>query len=231
MADRPKVLAEVGGRPFLAHLLAQIDGAGLRRAVLCTGYLGDQVTRAFGRRFGGVQIAYCREPSPLGTGGALRNALDHLASEELLILNGDSYLDADLSEMWDSHRLAQAEGTIALTRVADASRYGRVALDDAGRIVSFVEKDAARPGPGWINAGVYLLSRAMVASIPRGAAVSLEREAFPAWLDRPLHGYRCEAGFLDIGTPESLAEAEGFFASRAGLPPRAAPANGKDAEA
>ena len=94
--DRPKVLAEIGGRPFIEILLDQVAAAGIRTAVLCTGYLGDQIEARLGTRRGPLALRYSREVEPLGTGGALRLALPMLASDTVLVLNGDSYCDADL---------------------------------------------------------------------------------------------------------------------------------------
>jgi NDP-sugar pyrophosphorylase family protein len=95
--------------------------------------------------------------------------------------------------------------------VADAGRFGTVMVDDGGAIRSFEEKRGLAV-PGWINAGVYLLSRQLLELLPAGRAVSLEKEAFPAWSRRGLGGFRTRSAFLDIGTPESFARAEPFLA-------------------
>jgi D-glycero-alpha-D-manno-heptose 1-phosphate guanylyltransferase len=107
--------------------------------------------------------------------------------------------------------------------VPDAARFGTVEVDEQERVRSFREKRGT-PEPGWINAGVYILARRLVASLPEGQAVSLEQEAFPQWLTDGLGGYRRQAAFLDIGTPESLAQAEQFFTDlrRSGEPSRTA---------
>jgi NDP-sugar pyrophosphorylase family protein len=93
----------------------------------------------------------------------------------------------------------------------DTSRYGRVTIDARGQILKFSEKDSAST-PGWINAGIYLLSRTFIQGIPDKGFVSLEREVFPSWIGRGLYGYQCKGRFLDIGTPETYAMAENFFA-------------------
>ena len=102
------------------------------------------------------------------------------------------------------------EATLLLAEVPDTSRYGRVELDPAGAVCRFVEKQGAG-GPGWINAGIYLLERARIEEIPERAPCSLERDVFPGWIGRGLHGYRTGARFLDIGTPQSYARALAFF--------------------
>lgn len=210
VSDRPKVLAEVLGRPFLAYLLDQVAAAGVRRVVLSTGYLGEQVEAAFGAEYGSLEVAYSKEDSPLGTGGALRHALGMLESDPVLVMNGDSYFDSDLNSLWAAYEEKRAEGAMLLCQVPDVARFGQVVVDDVQALVSFEEK-GGKHGPGWINAGQYLLGRRVVESIPEGRAVSLEKEVLPAWIGRGLYGVAGEGKFLDIGTPESYAEAEAFF--------------------
>lgn len=214
VADRPKILAEIHGRPFLSYLLDQLADAGVRSVVLCTGYMGAKVRAAFGDSHRGVRLVYSQEPSPLGTGGALRFAADHLVSSTVLVLNGDSYCQADVGAFWAAHCAADSRATVLLVRVEDARRFGQVELDEGGRILRFEEK-GARTGPGWINAGMYLIDRQWVDTIPSGRAVSLEREVFPAWIDRGLRGWRSSGRFLDVGTPESYRAAERLLAARA----------------
>jgi NDP-sugar pyrophosphorylase family protein len=213
VADRPKVLAEIRGRPFLAFLLDQLADAGLRSAVLCTGYMGDEVRAAFGDSHRGMRLSYSQEPAPLGTGGAIRLAAEQLSSATALVMNGDSYCQLDVGAFWADHCAAGSRATLALVRVDDASRFGQVELDASRRIVRFEEK-GARSGPGWINAGLYLVDRSWLEAIPSGRAVSLEREVFPGWIARGLMGWPCAGPFLDIGTPESYREADRFFAAR-----------------
>lgn len=208
--DRPKVLAEVRGRPFLTYLLDQLVTAGVGCAVLCTGYLGEQVQATFGAAYGRLRLIYSQERSPLDTAGALRLALPLLTSETVLVMNGDSWCDVDLAAFWASHCGRAAEGSLVLAETSDTMRYGRVYVDAEGFVRDFDEKGRNNES-GWINAGVYLLKRRLVQRIPDNRSVSLEREMFPAWIGRGLYGYRGAARFLDIGTPEAYALAEHFF--------------------
>jgi NDP-sugar pyrophosphorylase family protein len=212
VADRPKVMAEIHGRPFLSFLLDQLFAAGVRRVVLCTGYRGEQVSSYFGESYGPLRLTYSQEPAPLGTGGALRLALPHLDSDPVMVLNGDSFCEADLSAFAGRHRLRGAGATMLLAEVPNTERFGRVKTDPEGLVTEFEEK-GGWTGPGPINAGVYLLGRRVIEEIPAGAAVSLEREVFPAHVGRDLYGYAGGGRFLDIGTPESFAAAEEFFSA------------------
>jgi len=213
VADRPKALAEVRGRPFLSYLLDQVAAAGVQSVVLCIGHLGDQVRNTFGDRYGSLRLQYSREPIPLGTGGALRKAAPLLETEPVLALNGDSFCDLDLNEFLRFHCTARAAGSLALAEMDDTRRYGRVVSQSDGTISEFAEKADTRER-GWINAGIYLLSQRLLRSIPEDRPVSLEREVLPLWTGRRLFGYRSEGRFLDIGTPETYAAAEQFFAAR-----------------
>lgn len=211
VSDRPKVLAEVGSRPFLGYLLDQLVDAGCRTAVLCSGYLGDQISRVFGDSHGPLSLVYSREQTPLGTGGALRLALPCIPSDPVLVMNGDSYCDLDLRAFWNWHRRRELSASIALAWVGRSERYGRVSVDDDARVTAFVEKQNDG-GPGWINAGVYLLSQDIIRSIPEATIASLEKDIFPRWVGRGLSAYVSLAHFIDIGTPEDFGAAQKFFA-------------------
>jgi D-glycero-alpha-D-manno-heptose 1-phosphate guanylyltransferase len=211
VADRPKALAEIHGSPFLAYLLDQLSAAGFRSVVLCTGYLGDRISRAFGRHYGPLQLRYSQEHQPLGTAGALRLAMANLDSDPVLVMNGDSYCGIDLSAYWEWYRQRQAAASLALAWVPRTDRYGLVRLDSEARVVEFAEKKDG--GEGWINAGIYFLGQQVLRSIPKDVCASLEREIFPAWVGRGLYGYLSPGPFIDIGTPADFAAAEEFFAS------------------
>jgi NDP-sugar pyrophosphorylase family protein len=214
VADRPKVLAEVRGRPFLAYLLDQLANAGVQDVVLCVGYRAEQIQQTFGNAYAGLRLAYSVESSLLGTGGAIRNALPLVGSDPLIAMNGDSYCQTDFPALWAWHHNRDARATLLLRWIANPARYGRVDIDEKGTVRAFEEKCDEAP-PGWINAGVYVLARAVVESIAPGRSVSIEREVFPRWIAQGLTGCPCNGKFLDIGTPESYAEAEQFFATRA----------------
>jgi len=218
VSDRPKGLAAIRGRPFLAYLLDQLADAGARRVVFSTGHLAEQVEAAFGPAWRGMQVAYSPEPAPLGTGGGLRLAAGRVATPTLLVMNGDSFCGVNLTAFVRDHVAHGRAPAIVLAHQADTARFGRVECDANHRIAAFLEK-SRDGGPGWINAGIYALDRGLVEALPANQPLSLEREAFPAWIARGLRGFPCAGAFLDIGTPESYAAAAAFFAA----PPQPAP--------
>ncbi len=212
--DRPKALAEILGRPYIYHLLDALAGFGLARVVLCTGHMAQMLEQALGPTYRGMELLYSREDEPLGTGGALRLALERHPAELALCINGDSLTDADLSEYLRWFETRSEEGALLLVPVDDAARYGSVATDTSGRVSGFVEK--GQGGPGWISAGIYLLRPSCLQGIPPGQAASIEQDVFPALARRGvLCAYRAQARFLDIGTPESYAQAGRFLLGEA----------------
>lgn len=211
VSDRPKVLAEIGGRPFLAYLLDQLQNAGTREVLLCTGYLGEQIENLFGNSYRSMKLSFSREPEPLGTGGALRLALPLIRSDLALILNGDSICRTDLNELLIWHLSKKASASILLTRVPDMHRYGQVQIDSLSGAVTRFEEKGRTTGSGWVNAGLYLISRELIQEIPPGLFVSLEQQIFPSWIGRRLFGHQATGPFVDIGTPESFSSASQFF--------------------
>lgn len=207
VADRPKVLAHVGARPFLGYLLDGLASAGLRRVLLCSGHRGDELRAAVGTRYRGMQLDYSHEPAPAGTGGALRLAAMLSDGDPLLVMNGDSYCEVDLAALWSAHHARGASATMVVSEVADARRFGRVTFDEAGRVTGFSEK-SPETGPGWVNAGVYVLGRALVCAIPERAPLSLEHEVLPSWIGRGLLAHPVRGSFFDIGTPPTYADAQ-----------------------
>lgn len=212
VADRPKALAPVRGRPFVSFVLDRLAAAGIRRAILCTGHLGGQVRERLGNACGAMSLVYSHETAPLGTAGALRLALPLFESSPVLVLNGDSFCDADLGRFVEWHVSKGARATLLLARVGETGRYGRIETLPDGCVTAFLEKGPER-GPGLINAGHYLIERDLLEEIPPGGRVSLEEEMFPAWVGRGLYAWSGASRFLDIGTPESYAAAERCLAA------------------
>jgi NDP-sugar pyrophosphorylase family protein len=129
----------------------------------------------------------------------------------VLLLNGDSYCEVDVHGLQRFHETRAGGVSMVVARVEDAARFGRVQRGADGEVLRFEEK---RPGatPGWINAGIYLLPRVLLTEIPPGRPTSLEREVLPAWVAEGLvQAFETCGRFIDIGTPESYAAAEGFF--------------------
>lgn len=206
LTSLPKAMALIDGKPFLEILLDQLVGQGCQRIVLSIGYRREAILERFGTEYRGVPLHAVVEESPLGTGGAIRLALEHANDPEVLVMNGDTYLDVDFRLLLSRHRTASRPMTIAVTRVGDVSRYGGVVLSDE-YVIRFIEKDYA--GEGWINGGVYVMDRSFPWPENLPPHFSFEFDVLMRSLPhiRPA-AYRCNGQFLDIGTPEDLDRAQ-----------------------
>jgi mannose-1-phosphate guanylyltransferase len=159
----------------------------------------------------GVTLRYAVETEPLGTAGGVRNAIDLVGGRLVVVLNGDVLTDADLSAMIAFHERRDAAATIDLFPVPDPTPYGLVELAEAGRVRRFIEKpDPALVTTNTINAGIYVLDRALLERIPEGRAVSIEREFFPGLLTDgvPFYGWVGRHYWLDIGSPAKYRQAQ-----------------------
>jgi mannose-1-phosphate guanylyltransferase len=218
VAGRPKVLAPAAGQPFLHYVLEYLAGQGIRRVVLCVGYLADQVQEFTGNgsRWS-LEIEYSQEEAPLGTAGALRRAALQL-EQPYFALNGDTLFRVDLRALWQAHTRGGWLASVALLPAAgepgESQQRGCVRLDSSGRIIAFDEK----PGAGapetarqekLINGGIYLLAPQALDAVAPDRPVSIERDVFPRLAEqRVLGGLVQPAYFADIGTPQSLAAFE-----------------------
>jgi D-glycero-alpha-D-manno-heptose 1-phosphate guanylyltransferase len=208
LSGAPKPLAVVGNKSFLDLLVRQLRFQGIRRLVMCTGYLSDQIEKAFGDGHDlDAAIEYSKETKPLGTAGALRLAQGCLQNvPEFVVMNGDSFLEIDFSQLLKFHRQHGGVATLAVHQVENAGRYGAVQVDASGRVTGFAEK-TGRISPRVINAGVYVFSSAVFQHLPEGPA-SLETDIFPRLIDHKMFAMQQHGLFIDIGTPEDYARAQ-----------------------
>lgn len=204
--DLPKPLIPFVDRPFLDHLLDRLRAHGVEDVILSSPYLQEAFDVFMAKRQTGPRITWVTEESPLGTAGAVANAARGF-QETFLVLNGDILTDLDLTALIEHHRGTDAVATITLTPVEDARPYGLVVLDQ-GRVVEFREKPRELV-PGAVNAGTYVLEPEALEDVPRGRAVSIEREVFPALIagGARLSGFVSPGYWIDVGTPEKYLAA------------------------
>ena len=217
LGDTPKLLAPIGGRPYLAYLLDWLRRFGARRVVLGLGHRAQAVVDYLDRNkssYDDLTVVTVTEPKPLGTAGAIRFARANLRTDPVLVMNGDSFADADLCAFVAHHRRVKAKATLLCAEVDDAGRYGRIDLDGEGRIRGFLEKDPGFHGRSTVSAGVYLFSAALLDEIAASSATSLEHDVFGAAPSGSLNAFAGRFAFIDIGTPESLKLAERVFGAR-----------------
>lgn len=203
--DLPKPMAPIGGRPFLDILLGALARKGFGRVVLSLGFLAEKISGHFGDHFAGMELAYVVENQPLGTGGAVRLAMDHCRQDHVFVFNGDTFLDlevADLERQWQQSHQAIIVGR----HVADTARYGRL-LAPHGLVTGFTEKGVV--GPGLINAGCYVFNRGQLDAFAQGSNFSLELDYLAqAVMDTAIAVFVTTGQFIDIGVPEDFLRAQ-----------------------
>jgi mannose-1-phosphate guanylyltransferase len=204
----PKPLLPVVNRSFLHRVLDHLAEHGVHEVVLSSPYLEATFGPFIAERHGDPKITWITESHPLGTGGAIVNALPFLDLEPFFVLNGDILTDLDLTALLEFHRSKGAAATITLSHVEDARPYGLVAIDPDGGVLEFREKPA-EPVPGTVNAGTYVLDRSALEGWPAGDMISIEREIYPALIaaGRPVFGFVTDAYWMDLGTPEKYLRA------------------------
>ena len=209
--DTPKPMLPIAGLPVTEHQLLAAKRAGVRTIVLATSYLSEVFTPYFGDGSKwGLDVRYAVEETPLGTGGAIKNAAAALnltagSDEPIVIFNGDVLSSHDLGKQIQEHVANRADVTLHLTHVDDARAYGCVPVDENGRVTAFLEK-MENPITNTINAGSYVFHPSVIETIAANTVVSVERDVFPALVaaGKKIYGYVEDAYWLDIGTPRAL---------------------------
>ena len=209
--DTPKPMLPIAGLPVTEHQLIAAKRAGIKTIVLVTSYLSEVFTPYFGDGSKwGLDLRYAVEETPLGTGGAIKNAATALnltagSDEPIVIFNGDVLSSHDLGKQIQEHINHQADVTLHLTHVDDARAYGCVPVDENGRVTAFLEK-MENPITNTINAGSYVFHPSIIETIEANTVVSVERDVFPALVaaGKKIYGYVEDAYWLDIGTPRAL---------------------------
>ncbi|MCR4658802.1 MAG: nucleotidyltransferase family protein [Bacteroidales bacterium] len=204
----PKPMAQVAGRPFLCHVLGHLSDYGYGHVVLSTGYMAEKIEHYFGPEYLGMKLSYAREESPLGTGGAIVNALALCSEQVVTALNGDTLFRIDYNNLENFYNTHPTRLAIVLRHVPDTSRYGSVDVDSQGRITRFIEKNAAS-GPGWINGGIYMMNRSLLAGFAIGEPFSFEHIILEQnYKTEPIYAYGDNAYFIDIGLPSDYLRAQ-----------------------
>ena len=207
----PKALVPLRNRPFMGYMLDFLRRGGLSGAVLSLGYLPDPIQAYLcGQQdLDGFSVDYAVVDRALGTAGGIKNAEGYLDGETLVVVNGDVLTGMDLAKAIEVHKASNALATITLTSVEDPTAYGLVEVDHEMLVRRFIEKPAAdEVTTNLVNAGVYVLEPEVLATIPAGREVSIEREIFPELQDSGrMRAHITSSYWRDIGTPRSYLAA------------------------
>jgi D-glycero-alpha-D-manno-heptose 1-phosphate guanylyltransferase len=212
VSDVPKSMAPINKRPFLEYLLDYLIVQGVTKAVLSVGYKHEIITSHFKTNYRSLEIDYAVETEPLGTGGGIRLAFWKTREPRALVLNGDSLFKVDLNAMMDYHLKKKSDATLALRKLDDTGRYGRVSLNRNRRITGFAEK-AEQAGPGYISGGVYIIEKLLLMEPEFRGRFSIEKDFFERYCSmEKMYGFPSEGYFLDIGIPTDYKQAQHDFA-------------------
>lgn len=206
VSDVPKPMAPIRSRPFLSYILNYIKKLGIQRVILSTGYKHEVIEKYFGNHYEGIEIVYSRESEALGTGGAIKLALQKVRSNEAFVFNGDTFFQADIAAMKEVQVNNDADIVVSLKLMCNFDRYGTVEINN-GRITSFLEKKQINVG--LINAGVYLIKSDLFSKVNLSEKFSFEADFLQIFINElQFFGVVSEGYFIDIGIPEDYAKAQ-----------------------
>jgi D-glycero-alpha-D-manno-heptose 1-phosphate guanylyltransferase len=214
LPDIPKPMAPIGDKPFLCYLFKYLEGNGIGSVILSVGYMYEFIVEYFGFCYGRAGVKYSIENEPLGTGGAVKKALELVSGNEVVVLNGDTFFPVPLAEMYRNHMELNSEISVALKPLRQFSRYGNVRVAGS-RIVGFEEK--VMVDDGLINGGVYIFNQNVFERFELPSKFSLEANFFQPYVNNrlALTAFISNEYFIDIGVPEdyykSQQELRGFF--------------------
>jgi len=205
IGEFPKTLAPVNGQPFLHYLLRYLKKNGIEKVILSVGFKHALVMEAIGDSFEGMEILYAIEKEPLGTGGAIKLALEKTKTDPLFVCNGDTFFDIDLHALYEFHVAQKSNCTIALKDLENVERYGSVETDETGKVLAFREKQFREKTT--INGGIYCINHGMLIHYPVNTPFSLETN----YLEnnpkaKKIYGKRFDGYFMDIGVPEDYQQ-------------------------
>jgi len=194
----PKPMADINGKPFLEYMLQYLDSFSISTVILSVGYKENIIKDYFGNKYKNINIKYSSEETPLGTGGAIKRALTLVEKENVLVLNGDTFIDIDLREFINTYKEKTFHISIGLNKMYNFDRYGAVSILK-NKIVNFEEKQFKKEG--FINSGIYIINKHIFDKI------NIERFSFEDFLQKNIdnlniYPFICNNSyFIDIGIP------------------------------
>lgn len=204
VSDVPKPMAKIDGTPFLEILMDNMLHYGATEFILCVSYMREKISSYFGDSYKGCPIRYSIEEEPLGTGGAIKQAFDLFGLDKAVVINGDSFIKMDYADFYKKN--SGQILSIALKYMDNASRYGLVETQ-GDYILRFNEKSTEAKS-GLINAGIYLINKALWQYAPKENKFSFEKDVLEKYIGKiKASFYQTEDYFIDIGVPESYAQA------------------------
>ncbi len=211
VSDLPKSLAEINDKPFLEYLMLFLKRNGFERIILSLGYKSEQIRDYFGHEFQGMELDYAVEKEQLGTGGAIKYAMNQCKQEDVFVFNGDTLFLINLDELEKFYASGNKKVVVALRKMQNMKRYGSVILDKDKRILKFQEK-SRDSGVSYINGGIYVINRTFYEQNNSQKVFSVEHDFFEKkCAQTAIFAYPFDSYFIDIGVPEDLERAKHEF--------------------
>jgi len=212
--DNPKPMVEMGKIPFLDILINYFSSFGFRKFILGIGYKAQVIKSYYSSKEKvGLKVVFSQEKRPLGTGGAVKNALKLVKSNPFIVVNGDSFCKFNPTEFLNFHNANKALASLLLREEPNGKEFGQVVIDQSCRIIEFKEKDISIR-KSLVNAGVYVFDKRIFTLMPDTQEFSLELDLFPTLIGKDFFGYEGVDFFIDIGTPKRYFEAKRYFANK-----------------
>lgn len=208
---KPKVLADINGEPFLKYLLDYLEKQGIKKSILCTGYMHELVYKWINNDYDGqIKITFSQEKVAMGTGGSIKNALNKINSNPVIILNGDTLSGLNINKLIDFYFKNNMKICVAVSERKNTESKG-IFIVKNNRIIKFTEnpKNLIQKGSFFVNVGTYIMDKSVIATFPNKTPLSLESEVFPLLIknyNNLFFGYKYKNEFIDIGIPETYFE-------------------------
>ncbi len=201
----PKSLAEVNNRPFIHYVVKYLASMGVNRFIFAVSHHAQMIIDSIRSEFPALDVAFSIEEHPLGTGGAIKQALEHVEGKRVLVVNSDSFMEFSLSKFIKFTEENESNLSIICTQVEDVSRFGAADISDRGLLLKFFEK--GHQGSGYINSGIYLINKNHPKLASLTGKFSFENELLSN-TEVPVHAMKNKGLFFDIGTPDDLEGAQ-----------------------
>ena len=206
MPDIPKTLAPINNRPFLDYLLDYLIQQNINKVILSVYYQYELIKNQYNDRYKDLDILYSIDSTALGTGGALQRALDISKSDDVFIINGDTFFNVDFNQLLYEHENKKNDITIALKPMKNFDRYGIVETDNNGQVIALKEKQYCKYGN--IDGGIYLINRSIIDFFESVKNFSLNDFIMNNLNNLRVGSLLCDENFIDIGTPEDYDRAQ-----------------------
>ena len=205
MPNIPKTLALINNRPFLDYLFNYLIQQNIKKVILSVFYQYELIKKQYNFKYKNLDILYSIDSTALGTGGAIQKALEISKSDDIFVINGDTFFNIDLDQLLNEHKNKKNDITIALKPMNNFDRYGIVETDSNGQVLTLKEKQYCNYGK--IDGGIYLINRSIFNLFESRKKFSFNDFIMNNLKNLKVGSLLFDELFIDIGTPEDYDRA------------------------